>query len=148
MWTHDQHKSSSCGKNTRSAEENKGSSLTNSQLGFIFEFGAPEAHIPARPSLFPTVQANLDIIKQYLNLAMSYAVQGQIQETEQSLHALGMILTAALKKRILDFIPPPLRPRTLRKWITQDKRRRDYGTTPLVVTGEFLNSLGYVVEHK
>lgn len=122
--------------------------ITNSELGFIFEFGAPEIKIPARPILFPTLEENRELIQDYLKLAATHAIQGFKVSMNATLNALGMTLVIAIKKRILDFIPPPLSKKTLRKWITKTKRRSDYGETPLKVTMQFVNSFSYVVEDR
>jgi hypothetical protein len=128
--------------------EGEKSEITNAQLGFIFEFGAPEAKIPARPILFPTLEAAKPEIQAALQLAASYAVQGAPEDMEKTLHSLGISLVIAIKKRILASIPPALSKNTLRKWITKTKQRKDYGETPLKVTMQFVNSFGYVVEDR
>jgi len=122
--------------------------ITNSQLGFIFEFGAPEQKIPARPVLFPVLEEAKPEIQASLQLAASYAIQGAQEDMEKTLHALGMRLVIAIKKRILSSIPPALSKNTLRKWITKTKQRKDYGETPLKVTMQFVNSFDYVVEDR
>jgi len=77
---------------------------------------------------------------------------------DKCLTALGTALVADMRKRIRDGIMPPLSPNTLRKWVSlklgkrgkplsTSKRREDYGTTPYVVTGQFLKSLGFVIEN-
>jgi hypothetical protein len=122
--------------------------ITNSQLGFIFEFGAPEARIPARPVLFPTLEENKDEIKESLMLAAAAALRGDSESMDRVLHSLGLTLVFAIKKRILNFIPPPLAKNTLRKWVTKTKQRKDYGLTPLKVTMQFVNSFNYAVEDR
>ena len=128
--------------------EGEKSEITNSQLGFIFEFGAPEAKIPARPMLFPTLEENQAQIQASLQLAASYAIQGAHEDMEKTLHSLGISLVIAIKKRILNSIPPALSKNTLRKWVTKTKQRKDYGETPLKVTMQFVNSFNYVLEDR
>ena len=132
----------------RTAMEGEGEELSNSALAFIHEFGAPEVKIPARPFLFPTLQDKLADIQGYLLRAAEYALQGDNESVDKTLHSLGIELVAAIKDRILKSIPPALSKNTLRKWITKTKRRSDYGTTPLKITGQFINSFNYTVENK
>src|SRR5208337_744368 len=122
--------------------------LTNSELAFIFEFGAPEVKIPARSFMFPTLRDKLTDIQGYLLRAAEYALQGDNESVDKTLSSLGIELVAAIKDRILKSIPPALSKNTLRKLITETKRRSDYGTTPLKVTGQFVNSFNYSVENK
>ena len=134
-------------------------SLDNNALGWLFEFGSPEVHIPARPFLFPTLRNNAAYIAAAFMQAMQHALTGNTEEVDRTLSALGMTLTERLRAYILAGIAPPLSKSTLRKWIIAripgkrvkylkgtGKRRSDYGETPLVVTGEFLQSLGYILE--
>jgi|SRR5208337_3675586 len=132
----------------RKAEPGKLKPVTNSDLGFIHEFGAPEVGIPARPILFPVLNAKQADIQAALMLAASYAIQGDAASADKTLHALGINLVLAIKKRILDFIPPPLAAKTLLKWVTLTKKRKDYGDTPLKVTMQFVNSFNYVLRER
>lgn len=122
--------------------------ITNSELGFIFEFGAPEVKIPARPVLFPVLDEYQPGIQAALRLAAGYAVHGDTEGMEKTLHSLGIMLVVAIKKKILDYIPPPLSKKTLEKWVTKSRQRKDYGDTPLKVTMQFVNSFNYVVEDR
>ena len=132
----------------RKLEEGQKKEINNSALGFIHEFGAPEVGIPARPILFPVLNANQQEIKDSLMLAASYAMQGDEVSVDKTLHSLGIFLVIKIKSHILKSIPPALAPRTLRKWITKTKQRKDYGLTPLKVTGQFLNSFTHAVENR
>ncbi len=132
----------------RKAEKDEKLPLTNSQLGFIFEFGAPEVKIPARPILGPVVKDNQADIIATLKLAAGFALQGDDESVDRTLHSLGIRLVVAVKKHILNVIPPPLSAKTLRKWITPRKQRKDYGETPLKVTAQFLNAFNYVVRNR
>jgi hypothetical protein len=129
-------------------EERQNKYIDNSALGFIHEFGAPEVGIPARPILFPTLNDNKEEIQDSLMLAASYAIQGDEEGVDKTLSSLGIFLVVRVKNRILNSIPPPLAARTLRKWITKTKRRIDYGTTPLKVTAQFLNSFTYALRNR
>src|SRR5208337_4867202 len=126
--------------------------LTNSELAFIFEFGAPEVKIPARSFMFPTLRDKLTDIQGYLLRAAEYALQGDNESVDKTLDSLGIELVAAIKDRILKSIPPALSKNTLRKWIKlpggTPKKRSEYGTIPLKITGTFMNSFEHTVENR
>ena len=50
-----------------------GGPLNNAEIAYIQEFGAPEANIPARPFLFPTVRANRAFTVAQLRAAGGFA---------------------------------------------------------------------------
>jgi|SRR5208283_370541 len=136
----------------RPVTEGKEKELTNSELAFIFEFGAPEVKIPARPFMFPTLRDKLTDIQGYLLRAAEYALQGDNESVDKTLDSLGIELVAAIKDRILKSIPPALSKNTLRKWIKlpggTPKKRSEYGTIPLKITGTFMNSFEHTVENR
>ena len=69
----------------RPVTEGKEKELTNSELAFIFEFGAPEVKIPARPFMFPTLRDKLTDIQGYLLRAAEYALQGDNESVDKTL---------------------------------------------------------------
>ncbi len=141
------------------AKDRKESGLNNAQLAWIFEKGAPEVKIPARPFLAPILRMNAqNIINGFIH-AMLFAMRGDEAGVDRTLSSLGMHLVTAMRNYIRSSIPPPLSPNPVRKWVSlklgkrgrplsTSKRRSDYGTTPLIITGEFLRSLGFVIENK
>lgn len=153
----------------KAARTGKGQAINNAQLGYIHEFGAPEVNIPARPSLYPGVRSVQDSSTiPRLKEAGKNALDGNKPAMLQQFHAIGLIASTAVKKRITDNIPPPLSPRTIagraRQRGTKSKRKSELqyatlvsqGVSPeaaqqqtgliaLINTGGFLRSFTYVI---
>ena len=118
--------------------------LTNSEIAFLNEFGAPELAIPERPFLFPVLNENINEIKQALWQAAEFALAGNDADCDRQLHSLGMYLVNKIKERILNFIPPALSPKTIAKRVA----RGNTDTTPLKDTSNLFNSIGYNVGNR
>jgi hypothetical protein len=123
--------------------------VNNALLGYIHEMGSPANNIPARPFLRPGITNSRDKWQPYLEQAAAAALQGNDGLMDRALNAAGTVAVSAVKNTITAKIPPPLKPATVRA------RRRHHGqpataadiagATPLVDTGQLLNSITYVV---
>lgn len=138
-----------------------GGPISNAALGYIHEFGAPEANIPPRPFLLPTVKAKQKgLIVPALNKAGKAALTGDLGGIERILSILGQEVSDAVRTRIVDFIPPPLKPgtligraRRLASYQNASKKRRktlrekalQADATPLIDTGQLLKSITWVL---
>jgi hypothetical protein len=140
--------------------------INNASLAYIHEHGAPTAHIPARPFLYPgiaSVKGRLDTI---FKSAAKAAIEGNLAAVEPQLHKAGIVASQAAKAKISEGIPPPLAPSTIKgriRRIKGKKRRkkimsalaagvpesRQLGVagvfTPLIVTGQLRNAITYVL---
>jgi hypothetical protein len=119
----------------------QGGKITNAELAYIHENGAPEVGILARPFLRPTIKANKRKIAKALKDVAKFAFNGRRDLAERRLNILGIDIVDAVKRYIEARIPPPLRPATIKA----RRRRGIIGTTPLVDTGQLLRSIGYVI---
>jgi hypothetical protein len=128
------------------SEENKrqGGKITNAEIGYIHENGAPEAGIPARPHMGPGVRNVQGRINQLLKNAARLAFAGKPEGVVRALHAVGLTAQASIRSVITAGIPPPLRPGTL----AARRRRGRKGTTPLIDTGQYRNAITYVIRKK
>lgn len=119
---------------------------TNSLLGYWHEFGVPASNIPARPFLFPAIKAQQDRITRIMFTTAQKVGRGKMQpeEVDRALNSVGLIASTEAKKIITAGIPPPLRPATL----AARRAKKFRGTTPLIVTGQLLRSITYVVQVK
>lgn len=118
--------------------------ISNADLGYIHEFGAPAANIPARPFLVPGV---LDARKQATSLmadGLSDEMAGQRGAAHISMHKAGLIAVNHVRQTITDGVKPSLSEVTLR--IRLEKGRT--GTTPLLDSGQLRNSITYVIRNK
>ncbi|WP_248322030.1 hypothetical protein [Caballeronia sp. Sq4a] len=127
-----------------SAPERKdGEPISNAQIGYIQEHGAPAANIPARPFLVPGVRDAQDKIGERLGRGAKAALNGQDQ-AEQTLNAAGLIGQNAARAKINSNIQPKLADSTIAARIARGVTR----TNTLVDTGQLRNSITYVVRKK
>jgi hypothetical protein len=156
-----------------------GKSIDNATLGYIHETGSPANNIPARPFLKTGVRDSASKWSPYLEQAAEAAFNGDTGVVKRALNAAGSIASIAVKKKITEGIPPPIKPatmaararhrggRTPKQRLKRAQDRAAYrafyaaykadkaaggtpsvlagGVTPLVDTGQLLNSITYVV---
>lgn len=118
------------------------SDITNAGLGYIAEDGAPEANIPARPWLVPTVNAEQNNIAAMLFKSGREGLDGK--DPLKTLNALGLHVKQEAQKRVNEGLQPPLAESTL----AARKRAGKQGTKPYIVTGQFRNAINYVIRKK
>lgn len=126
---------------TASAEAGE---MNNATLAYIHENGAPASNIPARPFMRPGVEDVKDKIANEFKLGARSAVQGNEAEIDKRMNRAGLIAQSAMRARINEGPPPPLKPGT----IAARNRRGRTGTKPLIDTGQLRNSINYVVRKK
>lgn len=129
---------------TATERKEKGEAADNAMLGYIHEFGAPAANIPARPFLVPGVEAAAMQVTTRLRAAAEAAIVGDTARVNQQMTGAGMAAASSVKNRINDGIKPDLSPRTL----AARKAKGYKGTTPLVRTAQLRNSITYVIRKK
>lgn len=118
--------------------------LTNAEIGYIQENGAPEANIPARPFLKPGVtEAVPDIAARYEKGARA-VLDGRMASIDQVHAHVGLIAQNAVRRKITDGPFAPLKESTLAK----RRARGRTGEKPLIDTGALRNSLTYVIRPK
>lgn len=114
---------------------------SNAEIGYQNEFGSPANNIPARPHLIPGVAAVQDKAVARLTQAASAAATGRMSDAERHLHAAGLIAQASVRNEITSGEFTPLSARTL----AERQARGRTGTKPLIDTGQYRNSITYVV---
>lgn len=129
---------------TATARKEPGEKADNAMLGYIHEFGAPAANIPARPFLVPGVEAAAMQVTQRLRNAAAAALVGDAVRVNQQMVGAGMAAASSVKNRINDGITPALSEHTL----AARKAKGYKGTKPLVRTGQLRNSITYVIRNK
>ena len=125
-------------------ERQEGQQITNAAIGYIQTNGAPENNLPARPFLAPGILAVKDKIASLFKKAGKNAIEGDVLAVEQGLNAVGLVAQVSAKNKITDGIPPPLKASTL----AGRQARGRTGTTPLIDTGQLLNSITYVLRKR
>lgn len=119
----------------------KAGTINNATLAYIHEFGAPAAHIPARPFLGPAIEAMKETIKRRLNQAGKAAISGNYGLMMKILNALGLQGQNAVRAKLNTGPFAPLAPST----IAARRRRGKRSVKPLIDTGQLRNSITYVV---
>jgi hypothetical protein len=120
------------------------SKLTNAQIGYIHEHGAPEINLPARPHLKPGVEAVQRQISEQLQLAWDAAMAGK--NYMRYVAEAGSVAVKSVRSYIRGRIPPALEPSTLqRKRARGDKR---VSTIPLYDTRQYYKSLTWIMRKK
>lgn len=116
--------------------------VSNAMIGHINEFGSPTQNIPARPHLVPGVykaRARVtDILKAGL---IAEIANGQPEAIDKSMHAAGLTAVASVKTTITDRLTPALSGYTLQRRLEKGRT----GDMPLIDTGQYLNSITYVI---
>lgn len=115
------------------------SKMTNVDIAYIQNFGAPEANIPSREFMRPgIVNAQPKIVKA-LRLAGKAAFNGE--DPDKYLHMAGLVAQAAIKKKITDGPFLPLAASTVAARLRSGKQ----SDKPLINTGQLRNAISYVI---
>lgn len=113
--------------------------INNATLGYIHEFGAPGANIPARPFLIPGVRKSEKTYLPHLRAAAKAALEGNTAASDKALAAAGMVAESAVKVEITtaDFVP--LKPSTVaaraRSRGTKSRRSAEKQYLKLIASG-------------
>lgn len=140
--------------------------VNNASLGYIHEFGAPAAGIPARPHLIPAIE---DIVPEAMVLLKSTAqkaLAGNEGAVEAGLNKIGILGQNAVRARFVDNDWSPLQDATLDYQalkkdedgtVQTDKkgnpkrkksRRERERTNPLIDTGQLRKSYTYIIRKR
>ena len=117
-----------------------GAKIANSALGFINEFGRPEANIPARPHLMPAIEEASDEIRQLMLKgavkALDLTGADHKQQIYDTMEAVGLFCVDEIKLKIQSRLEPKLSAKTLAARV---KEGRD-GDKPLLDKSEYIDS--------
>jgi hypothetical protein len=116
-------------------------SLTNAEIGYIMENGAPEANIPARPWLKPGVEDAEDAIAKRYEAGAKAVLDGRVADMDTIHGQVGLIAQNSVRKKITDGPFAPLAERTL----AGRRARGRTGEKPLIDTGQLRNATTFVV---
>lgn len=121
-----------------STTERPDGEITNAELGYIHEYGAPEANIPARPFLIPGVESVKGKALELMKKAIIADLENKPKLRDKILNQIGLMCAAAVKDKIDTGPFTPLAPSTVRA-------RKDKTAQPLIDTGNLQNSITYVI---
>jgi len=82
--------------------ESQKDEVTNAGLLFIHTNGSPIRHIPARPVIEPSIEANHEPIEQGLHATADYVLDGKKAEANQMLKKVGTLGANGAKKWFTD----------------------------------------------
>lgn len=112
--------------------------ITNAELGYIHEYGAPEANIPARPFLTTGVESVKGKALELMKKAIIADLENKPKLRDKILNQIGLLCVSAVKEKIDTGPFVPLAPSTIRA-------RGDKTAQPLINTGNLQNSITYVI---
>lgn len=122
--------------------DEKGSPINNATLGYLNETGMPELNLPARPHLVPGVKRALPQITQIYRDAIPKVSLGGVAAARAAHTKVGVAAAASVKRMIDEGLSPPLAESTL----AERKRNKRKRTNPLLDTGQYRNSITFVIQ--
>lgn len=125
-------------------DEETGEAKTMAEIAAIHEFGSPENNIPERPVLRQGVRNGAEKFHR-VNMANLRAVLDGKMTVTGALEKLGVVAVGEVKREFVQPEPAfaPLKQSTI------DERERKFGkksTRPLVASGQYRQSITYIVE--
>jgi hypothetical protein len=121
--------------------KNEDAEISNALIGYINEFGSPAQNIPARPHLVIGVQNSLEKIVGTYKGAAKATLNGNPAAIEQAHARVGLIAQSSVRSKITGGPFQSLSPVT----IANRKARGRTGTKPLIDTGQYRNSISFVI---
>lgn len=120
--------------------------VNNATLAYIFEHGSPAMNIPARPAIQMGIESAKDKIVPILGKTAKAVLKSKdgASLVANGFNKAGLIAQASIRNQIVAGVPPPLAASTL----AARRRRGRTGTTPLLDTAQYRNSINYVIRRK
>ena len=119
--------------------------ITNAHIGYIQENGSEAARIPPRPHLVPGVEAVKDRCSKIMAKGAADTLSGDAGAFRTSLEKAGLVAQSSVK----DFIRKGEGFKELSDWTIKNRVDAGFkGTKPLIWTGQYLNSITYVIRKK
>lgn len=128
----------------REPEPDDPAPLTNAEVGYIQENGAPEINLPARPFLKPGVEDEKDAIAARYEKGAKAVLDGRVANIDSIHEQVGLQAQNAVRAKLTDGPFAPLKDSTL----ANRRRRGRTGEKPLIDTGQLRNSITFVVRPK
>lgn len=134
--------------------------ITNAALGYIHDNGDSDANIPARPFMIPGMESAIPQATSALeSMAKRVLTTRSALAVEQGFIRLGVVVQAAIRKKLNEGIPPPLSARTLqararkgRKGAKAELENRAKGLAPstqlakpLIDSAQMRNAINFVI---
>jgi hypothetical protein len=119
--------------------------INNATIGYLMDKGMPERNVPARPWLQPGVESVIPrVVKQLEEGARRALSSDNSRSVAEALERAGLVAQNGVRAYINQGIGPELAAATL----AARRRRGRTGEKQLVDTGQFRNSVTYVLRDK
>ena len=126
----------------------KRGTATNALLAYVHDNGSPLQNIPPRPFLCAGIEEGKEEITKYLEQAGKAALHGDAMLMDKALNAVGLAAQKAIRKKIQTGPFTPLKASTVAARKRKRKSRNNTQMTPLIDTGQLLQSINYVINDK
>ena len=154
------------GSSERAPEAGEKQAPSNALIGYVQEFGSEDKGIPARPFLYPGVEAKREQIAVGMGKAGKAGLDGNLAGVQAGLSAVGLIAQASVKDKLLNGAFAPLADATLKARARRGGRgettmaaKRELASRaagnapsvdarPLYDTHSLFNAITYVVDRK
>jgi hypothetical protein len=127
-----------------SPERESGEPISNAAIGYILETGSPVNNLEPRPHLVPGVASVQSQVADRFGKCATSALDGNQAGADKQLVSAGLIAQDAVKEMINSNIQPALSAATL----ASRRRRGVTRENTLVDTGQYRNSITYVIRSK
>lgn len=139
------------------------STINNAQIGYQNEFGSPALNIPPRPHLEPGVRSARDQTTPLLRKAALASIEGDQEGVHALLNQVGLVAVSKVKSYIQNASFVPLSTTTVQRRAErgragaqkeldyrmengfQPSSQSNYLARPLIDTGNYIQSITYVV---
>ena len=125
--------------------------ISNSDLGFIHEYGAPGANIPPRPFLRPGIESGKEAIAAKMQAALVAAIHDDEKALNTALDQAGILSVSSVQAYMAEGDFEPLKASSIRsrKYSRKTKSKRagekNGNVKPLVNSGTLQKSMSYYV---
>jgi len=121
-----------------------GQPISNAEIGYLMEYGSPANNIPERPHLVPGVRDAEPKYLPHLRKSAEAALDGDLEMAQRGMASAGLQAQNAVRAKVNSNIQPKLADSTL----AARRRRGVTRTNTLVDTGQYRNSIIYVIRKK
>lgn len=146
---------------TERTDDSLSAKVTNATIAYEMDHGMPERNVPARPFMYPGMEAAVPRVTQKLKQIATAVAQQRYTAVDQGWHQVGLIAATSIKMKINEGIPPPLADSTLRDRLARHPGRQGErkelanraaggvpgvsNAKPLVDTGQLRNAVNYTI---
>ena len=119
--------------------------ITNSELGFIHEYGSPLHNIPARPFLHPSINEAKAELKEGMREGVQKLFKGDEDGFNQAYEVVALKASSVVKNYITQANFEPLSFATIRGRMRKNPNQDMDSMKPLIDTGSMRNAIEGIV---